>query len=59
MIGAEIIKKNLFVSYDLCFFRLPNELDHVALLSNTFFKNERIKKTRIRNYSNVFVLFGA
>src|ERR1700682_1547275 len=58
-IGAESSEKVLFVGHDLSGFCLSDELDHVALLSNTLFINERIKKTGMKteiwNCSNVFV----
>src|SRR5262245_47912376 len=54
-IGAEIIEKSLLVSHDLGLFCLSDELDHVAFLSDPLFKNERLKKTRTWNCSNVFV----
>src|ERR1700682_1382867 len=58
-IGAESSEKILFVSHDLGLLRLSDELDHVALLSDTLFINERIKKagmnTEIWNCANVFV----
>src|SRR5437660_12567150 len=58
-IGAEITDKSPLVSHDLGRFRLSEELDHIALLSDTLFINERIKKagghTEIWSCSNVFV----
>src|SRR5215813_6708165 len=46
-IGAEIIEKRLFVSHNLGLFCLSDELNHVALFSGTFFKNERIENAGI------------
>src|SRR5262245_24215012 len=54
-LGAEITEKSLLVSHDLRPFCLPEHLDHVALLSNTLFKNERIKRKRIWTCSDVFI----
>src|ERR1700680_883099 len=54
-IGAEITEKNFLIRHDPGLFCLSDELDHVALLSDTLFKTERIKKTGIWNRSNILV----
>jgi len=54
-IGAEITEKSLLVSDDLGPFCPSEHLDHVALLRNTLFKNERIKRKGICTCSDVFV----
>ena len=64
-IGAEIIEKSLLVSHDLGVFCLSDELDHVALLSITLSKYERLKVAFIvaANRTNVsvslFISFSA
>src|SRR3984893_7903184 len=58
-IGAESSEKSHFVSNDLGLLGLCDELDHVALLGDAVFIDERIKKagmnTEIWSCSNVFV----
>src|SRR5713101_4529065 len=54
-IGAEIIEKSLPVSHDPGPFRLSDDLDNVALLSDTLFENEGIRKAGMWACSDVLV----